>query len=90
MKSRKEVFFVLNHVLKIKEIRKLKGISQQKLAKELNTTQQMVSKYETHVDSPSVSRLVEIAHILGVSLDELVEFKDIHNEYSNELKSKVK
>ena len=81
---------MLNHVLKIKEIRKLKGISQQKLAKELNTTQQMVSKYETHVDSPSVSRLVEIAHILGVSLDELVEFKDIHNEYSNELKSKVK
>jgi len=84
------VFFVLNHSLKIKEIRKVKGISQQKLAKELNTTQQMVSKYETHVDSPSVSRLVEIASILGVTLNELVEFKEIHHEYSNELSKKIK
>lgn len=81
---------MLNHALKIKEIRKSKGISQQKLAKELNTTQQMVSKYETHLDSPSVSRLVEIAHILGVTLDELVEFKEIHHEYSKELKNKIK
>jgi len=81
---------VLNHSLKIKEIRKVKGISQQKLAKELNTTQQMVSKYETHVDSPSVSRLVEIASILGVTLNELVEFKEIHHEYSNELSKKIK
>lgn len=81
---------MLNHALKIKEIRKSKGISQQKLAKELNTTQQMVSKYETHIDSPSVSRLVEIAHILGVTLDELVEFKEIHHEYSKELKNKIK
>lgn len=81
---------MLNHSLKIKEIRKVKGISQQKLAKELNTTQQMVSKYETHVDSPSVSRLVEIASILGVTLNELVEFKEIHHEYSNELSKKIK
>lgn len=88
--SREEVFFVLNHALKIKEIRKSKGISQQKLAEELNTTQQMVSKYETHVDSPSVSRLVEIANVLGVTLDELVEFKQIHHEYSKELKNKIK
>ena len=61
---------MLNHELKMKEIRKSKGISQQSLAKELNTTQQMVSKYEMHVDSPSVSRLVEIAKILDVTLDE--------------------
>jgi len=80
---------VLNHELKMKEIRKSKGISQQSLAKELNTTQQMVSKYEMHVDSPSVSRLVEIAKILDVTLDELVEFKKLHHEYSKELKDKL-
>lgn len=80
---------MLNHELKMKEIRKSKGISQQSLAKELNTTQQMVSKYEMHVDSPSVSRLVEIAKILDVTLDELVEFKKLHHEYSKELKDKL-
>lgn len=76
---------MLNHELKIKEIRKTKGISQAKLAKELNTTQQLISKYEKHIDLPSVTRLVDIATILGVTLDELVEVKCIHAEYSKAL-----
>jgi transcriptional regulator with XRE-family HTH domain len=75
--------------LKIKEIRKKKGLSQRKMANILNTTQQQVSKYETLVDAPSLNRLVEIAQILGVSLDDLVKFKKIHHEYSSELKNKI-
>lgn len=81
---------MLNHELRIKEFRKSKGLSQAKLANALNTTQQLVSKYETHADSPSVTRLVEIAQILGVSLNELVIIKDIHAQYSKEIAKKTK
>ena len=79
-----------NFDFKMKKIRKEKGISQQKFADILKTTQQQVSKYETLIDAPSLNRLVEIAQILGVTLDELVEFKEIHHEYSKELKNKIK
>lgn len=75
---------------KMKEIRKLKGISQQNLAKSLNTTQQQVSKYEKMIEAPTMNRLVEIASVLGVTLDELVEFKKIHHDYSAEIKKKFK
>ena len=79
-----------NFVIKMNEIRKKKGISQKELAKKLSTTQQQVSKYEQYIDLPSLPRLVEIAQILDVTLDELVEFKQMHHEYSQELKNKIK
>lgn len=79
-----------NYSIKIKEIRKKKGVSQNSLAKSLNTKQQVVSRYERQESSPSLDRLVEIAQVLGVTLDELVEFKQIHHEYSKELKNKIK
>jgi len=81
---------VYNYSIKIKEIRKKKGVSQNSLAKSLNTKQQVVSRYERQESSPSLDRLVEIAQVLGVTLDELVEFKQIHHEYSKELKNKIK
>ena len=83
------MFFVYNYSIKIKEIRKKKGISQNKLANSLNTKQQVISRYEREESSPSLERLVEIAQILGVTLDELVEFKQIHHEYSKDLKDKM-
>lgn len=79
-----------NFDIKMREIRKNKRISQKKIAEMLNTTQQQVSKYETLVDAPSLSRLVEIAQILGVTLDELIEFKQIHGEYSKDLEKRMK
>ncbi len=84
------MFFVYNFDIKIKEKRKEKGVSQKKLAELLETTQQQVSKYENLIDTRSLTRLVEIAQILGVTLDELVEFKKIHENYSQELKAKIK
>jgi len=81
---------VLNYKFKLKEIRKIKGLSQNSLAKLLNTKQQNISEYENQIVSPNLERLVEIAKILGVTLDELVEFKQLHHEYSEELKNKIK
>ena len=81
---------MLNYKFKLKEIRKIKGLSQNSLAKLLNTKQQNISEYENQIVSPNLERLVEIAKILGVTLDELVEFKQLHHEYSEELKNKIK
>ena len=81
---------MLKYDLKLKEIRKKKGISQNSLAKLLNTKQQNISEYENQTVSPNLERIVEIAQILGVTLDELVQFKEIHHEYSKELKNKIK
>ncbi|HOI85732.1 MAG TPA: helix-turn-helix transcriptional regulator [Acholeplasmataceae bacterium] len=81
---------MLNYDLKLKEVRKKKGLSQQKLASLLNTRQQNISEYENQVVSPNLERLVEIAQILEVSLDELVIIKDIHAQYSKEMAKKNK
>lgn len=76
------------YVLKLKEARKKKNLKQSDLAKELNTIQQVISDYENGNRTPSLDRLIELAQILDVTLDELVEFKKIHEEYSKELSKK--
>lgn len=83
---REGVFFLFS--LNLKEVRKKKHMKQSDLAKELNTAQQVISDYEVGKKTPSLERLVELAQILDVSLDELIEFKKIHHEYSNKLKNK--
>lgn len=79
-----------NYVLRIKEIRKSKGLTQEKMATFMKITQQSYSDLESEKKIPGINRLVEIANILGVSLDDIVEFKNIHYEYSYELKNKTK
>jgi transcriptional regulator with XRE-family HTH domain len=80
------VFFLLSYSLNNKKKRNKKKISQKNLAISLNTSQQQVSIYETYDDIPSLTRLIEIAQVLDVTLDELVNYKKIHEEYSVEIK----
>jgi transcriptional regulator with XRE-family HTH domain len=80
------VIFLFN--LNLKDARKKRNISQSELARQLNTAQQVISDYEVGKKTPSLERLVDLAQILDVSLDELVEFKRIHHEYSKKLKNK--
>ena len=56
----------------IKNLRKAKGISQLKLALDLNTNQNTVSRYETGEREPSISDLIKIADYFNVSIDYLV------------------
>jgi len=77
-----------NFNVKIKDARKNKGISQLELAKILGTDQRIVSRYETGKVTPSLDRLVQLAQILDVSLDDLVEFKKIQNKLSEDLNNK--
>ncbi|NCC66204.1 MAG: XRE family transcriptional regulator, partial [Spirochaetia bacterium] len=85
-----EVIFVFNYEFRMKSIRKKRGYTQQFIADKLNTTSQLISKYETMVSNPSLERLVEIARILDVTLDELVVIKKMHSDYSEFMNEKYK
>ena len=58
--------------MRLKEIRKAKGISHLKLALDLNTNQNSLSRYETGEREPGISDLIKIADYFNVSIDYLV------------------
>ena len=62
--------------MRLKEIRKSKGISQIRLAMELNTSQNTISRYETGEREPGIAELIKIADYFNVSVDYLLERTD--------------
>ena len=58
--------------MRLKELRKNKGLSQLRLATELNTTQNTVSRYETGEREPGIDELIKIADYFNVSVDYLI------------------
>ena len=58
--------------MRLKELRKKKGISQLRLATELNTTQNTISRYETGEREPGIDELIKIADYFNVSVDYLI------------------
>ena len=56
----------------LKKLRKEKGISQLKLALDLNMSQNTISRYETGEREPGICELVKIADYFDVSIDYLV------------------
>ena len=69
--------FVGGNYMKLYEnlssLRKQKGYSQEEFAYLLGVSRQSVSKWESGASIPELERLVEIANIFEVSLDELVK-----------------
>lgn len=63
--------------MRLKEIRKSKGISQLKLAMDLNMNQNTISRYETGEREPGLAELVKIADYFNVSIDYLLERTNI-------------
>ena len=59
--------------MRLREIRKSKGISQLKLAMDLNTNQNTISRYETGEREPGINELIKIADYFNVSVDYLLE-----------------
>ena len=59
-------------MLRLKELRKKKRISQQKLAIDLNVSQAAVSKYEQGLAEPDIRMLKEMAEYFGASIDYMV------------------
>lgn len=62
---------------RLKEERENKGLIQVDLANKLNIAKQTIYKYEKGIAVPSVSILVELADILGCSMDYLFGRTDI-------------
>lgn len=58
--------------MNLKKLRKEKGISQLKLAMDLNMTQNTISRYETGEREPGINELIKIADYFDVSIDYLV------------------
>lgn len=67
---------------KIKDIRKSAGISGDDLAKKLGLTQQQISRYESGQSVMSIDTVVMIAHVLHVSVNELLS-DYLASEYSD-------
>ena len=59
--------------MRLKELRKSKGISQLKLALDLNSNQNTISRYETGEREPGINELIKIADYFNVSVDYLLE-----------------
>ena len=62
--------------MRLKEIRQKRRISQLKLALDLNTSQNTISRYETGEREPGIDELIKIADYFNVSLDYLLERTD--------------
>ncbi len=62
--------------MRLKELRKSRGITQIKLAIDLNMNQNSISRYESNEREADYSTLIAIADYFGVSLDYLLERTD--------------
>ncbi len=65
--------------MRLKELRKKRGISQVKLALDLHTTQNSISRYETGERQADYDMLIAIADYFGVSIDYLLGRTDNPN-----------
>ena len=65
----------------MKELRKSKGLSQLRLATDLNTTQNTISRYETGEREPGIAELIKIADYFHVSVDYLIGHTDDPRPY---------
>lgn len=57
---------------KISSLRKKKNWSQIDLAKEINASREIISRYERNESQPSVDMIVKIADAFGVTIDFLI------------------
>ena len=62
--------------MRLRELRESKRMSQQRLAMELNMSQNTISRYETGAHEPGITELIKIADYFKVSIDYLLERTD--------------
>lgn len=62
--------------MRLRELRKSRGISQLKLAMDLSTSQNTISRYETGEREPGITELITLADYFDVSVDYLLGCTD--------------
>ena len=72
---------------KIYELRTQHNLSQGDLANELNVSRQSISKWENGNSTPDLEKIVKLAEIFNVSLDELI--KNEEKEETNDFVSSI-
>lgn len=65
-------------------LRKSKGLSQERLADELNVARQTVSKWELDQSVPDIAYLVKLSDFFGVSVDYLVKGEQVERKKDDE------
>ncbi len=70
--------------LRIKELRKRKGLSQEEVAEKAETSPNYVSRMERGTENPTLDMLIKISEALEVDMWELFDFK--HQENAKALK----
>ena len=76
----------------LKELRKEKGITQEEFAEKLDVSGRTVSRWETGVNLPDISLLVEISEFFDVSIPEIINGErksEIMNEEVKEVAEKL-
>ena len=68
-------------VYNLKPLRQLHGVSQQRLAEAIGSTQQSVNKYENHQTEPDIATLMLIADFFHTSVDFLIGHTEAQAEH---------
>lgn len=58
--------------MNIRRLRKSKGWTQTELAKQLGTSQKVITSYETGSKKPPIGRLPDLATLFGVTIEEII------------------
>ncbi len=69
-------------LLGLREIRKKKGFSQQKIALDLSISREALSYYENGKRSPDVQMLRQLSDYFDVSIDYIVNGKEFTSRFS--------
>ena len=62
---------------KVYKLRKNSGLSQEKLAEQLDVSRQAISKWESGTAVPESEKLIAISNFFGVSVDYLLKDEDV-------------
>ena len=69
--------------MRLRELRKEKGLSQTQLANELGMIHQTYSNYENEKRKPNIATIIKLADYFDVSVDYLIEHKKSPNHCSD-------
>jgi type IV secretion system protein VirD4 len=73
----------MQKITQIEFLRKENGLSQEKLAEQLNISRQTISEWERGITYPSVEKLIQLGDIFNVSLDYLIRGQEFKSNKDN-------
>lgn len=63
----------MNVSVRIRELRKVKGLSQEELAEKLGVSRQAISKWESELSVPDIDKIISLSDYFEVSTDYLLK-----------------